>query len=184
MATSTAVTSQQHRINRACLRLHKDSQSQKGFTMGIAHWHVTKSLPGYLPESDPITCTDAEGALDALAHELDDYADSFDDQATVDDDVTLASALKEIYCTCRQGERSAEHHDALIAINDGRGICNYVGTLVFELSPCSEHDCLKYCPDAECRNVAGIEDQDHACWVCGAEYVAHDACTWFEAATA
>src|SRR5439155_25218538 len=80
----------------------------------VRHWHVTESDAGYLPATEPYTSDDAGMALDALAHLLDEWAQTYDDPE--DPDALFADGIAEIYCTCRHGERSAEHHDALTGL--------------------------------------------------------------------
>lgn len=144
----------------------------------VAHWHVTESDVGCLPEAEPYTSDSGELALDVLAHLLDDWSNSYDDPE--DADSVRAAGLAESFCTCRDRdrERSDTHLDALAAVADGRGICEYIGLRVFELKPCSEKDCLKYCPDAECGTVTPVTEVDTRCWCCGATYVSWEDCDW------
>jgi hypothetical protein len=153
------------------------SSAEQGATVAaVRHWHVTESNAGYLPEAEPTTTVDAESALDALAHLLKDWAAAVADPD--DPDAVYAEALSERYCTCRQGERSAEHHDATTAVEEGKGICEQINSRVFELVPCQEKDCLKYCPDAECGTVTPVTDSESHCWCCGARYVDRQTCGW------
>jgi hypothetical protein len=142
----------------------------------VRHWHVTESDAGCLPEAEPYTSDDGALALDALAHVLADWAQTCPDPD--DPEACYAEGIAEQYCTCRQGERSAEHHDAMTAVTDGRGMCEQIGHRVFELTPCTEKDCLKYCPDAECGTVTPITDTDTRCWCCGASYIGWAECDW------
>lgn len=140
------------------------------------HWHISESGAGYLPESEPYTTNDSESALDFLAHELDEWANSHDNPEHPH--ALYAAGVAEIYCTCRDGARSAEHHDAVTAVEDDEGICEQIGRRVFELAPCADKDCLKYCPDADCGTVSPITDSDTRCWACGATYVPWDEGDW------
>ena len=118
-----------------------------GTAGSVRHWHVTESGAGYLPEAEPCTSDDSAVALDVLAHLLADWSETCDDPTDPDPDpdpdpdAAYAAAIAEHYCTCRPGERSAEHHDALAAVDDGRGICEQIGHRVFELTPCTGTDC-------------------------------------------
>lgn len=142
----------------------------------VRHWHVTESNAGCLPEADPYTSDHPWLALDALAHLLSEWAQTCPDPE--DGDALYADGLAEQYCTCRQGERSAEHHDAITAVYDGRGICEQIGHRVFELAVCEEKDCLKYCPDPECGTITPMNDTDTRCWCCGTPYVDWEKCPW------
>lgn len=142
----------------------------------VAHWHVTESNAGCLPEAEAGTYVDAESALDNLAHLLKEWADTYPDPE--DPDAVYADGVAERFCTCKQSERSAEHHDALTALRHGRGLVEHVGRRVFELTNCREKDCLKYCPNADCGTVTPVGDTDHRCWCCGAGYVDWEACVW------
>ncbi|MGP4029710.1 hypothetical protein [Actinomadura sp. 3N407] len=142
----------------------------------VRHWHITESDAGYLPEAEPVTVDDGEMALDVLAHLLADWAQSFDDAEHPD--AVYAEGLAEQLCTCKKGERSAEHRDAQIKVADGRGMCEHIGDRVFDLTPCQDQGCLKYCPDADCGTVTPIGDTDPSCWCCGTRYVDGETCGW------
>lgn len=146
----------------------------------VRHWHITASAAGCLPEVEPVTIDDGELALDALAHLLADWAQTCDDRddCAEDGDAVYAEGRAEQLCTCRTGPRSAEHHDALGWVEDGRGVCEQIGDRVFELMPCQDTGCLKYCPDADCGTVTPIGDVDTCCWCCGARYVDAGTCGW------
>jgi hypothetical protein len=139
------------------------------------HFHVYESLPGCLPEAGPQVTTDASEALDALAHMLADWSETVELE---DHDATYAAAVAEIYCTCPQHGRSAEHYDALVHLEEGEGLSETAGSQEFEITVCSERDCLKYCPDDECRTIAPVGVMDTRCWCCGAGYVPWAACPW------
>jgi hypothetical protein len=142
----------------------------------VRHWHVTESDAGCLPEVEPSMSTDAGLALDALAHLLEEWANTCPDPE--DPEAVYADGIAEHYCTCRSGGRSAEHHDAMRAVEDGQGICEQIGHRVFELTSCREKDCLKYCPDTDCGTVAPVTDTDLRCWCCGTRYVDWETCGW------
>lgn len=131
----------------------------------VRHWHVTESSPGCLPESVPYTSDCADLALDTLAHVLMDYADTLDGE-----DGSYAAAVGEIYCTCRSDGRSAERWES-VDIAERAGLSEIIAGRCFELTPCAEAGCLKYCPNAECGTVAPITEEDDRCWCCGSRYV-------------
>ncbi len=147
------------------------------------HYHITESFPGYLPESDPRLATDPEDALDAVADLLTEWADANDDphdddpDGVGDEEVTAALGTAELY---RAGGSSAEHGDLLARLARHGGVAEYVGNRVIEARTCTDRDCLKYCPQAECRTVAEITDPDHRCWCCGTRYVSAEDCAWLD----
>jgi hypothetical protein len=149
--------------------------------MGIAHWHASGDTD---KGTDTFVSTLGDVALDALAHMLQDHSASYEDQT--DSDSVYAEARYEQLCTCTDHERTRSdmHNDALAAVERGNGITELIGYSEFVLRPCSDGDCLKYCPDPECGSVAPIDDTDHKCWCCGKRYVPWDACAWLETATA
>lgn len=134
----------------------------------VRHWHVTESPPGCHPESVPYTGDCADLALDTLAHELIDYADTLEGE-----DGVYAAAVGEIYCTCRSDSRSAEHWDSVYAA-ERAGLSEIIAGRYFELIPCEETDCLKYCPDPDCGTVTPVTDSDDRCWCCGSRYIDAD----------
>lgn len=146
----------------------------------VRHWHVCESGPGYLPESEPFCATDAEMALDALAHLLSDYSATLDIDFPDDEDsdAAYADAVSEIYCGCRSGT-SPEHGDALIRVDNG-GLSETIDNRDFAITLCHERDCLTYCPDPVCGTVAPITDSDPWCWCCGTRYVDADNCPWLD----
>jgi hypothetical protein len=146
------------------------------------HYHITESLPGYLPESDPRLATDPEDALDAVADLLTDWADANDPDdddpdGVGDEEVTAALGTAELY---RAGGSSAEHGDLLARLARHGGVAEYVGNRVIEARTCTDRDCLKYCPAEDCRTVAEITDTDHRCWCCGTRYVGAEDCAWLD----
>jgi hypothetical protein len=142
----------------------------------VRHWHVIESDAGHLPETEPDTCDDGMLALDALAHQIKDWAQAQPDPEDLA--ATAAEGVAEIYCTCRAEGRSAEHRDAVSRVESGRGVSEQFDQRVFELTPCTEYDCLKFCPDAECGTFTPITDLDDRCWCCGATWVDREACGW------
>lgn len=142
----------------------------------VRHWHVIESEAGYLPEAEPIFCDEVMSALDALAHQIKDWATAHPDPE--DREATAAEGVAEIYCTCRSDGRSAEHHDAVAAVERGCGITEQFDQRVFELTACTEYDCLKFCPEADCGTFVAITETDPSCWCCGARYVDWESCGW------
>src|SRR6266498_4076333 len=71
--------------------------------------------------------------------------------------------LAELY---RAGSRSPEHADLLAQLDRHRGLAEYVGDRVIEARACHDRECLKYCPERECRTVTDITDPDLWCWTC------------------
>lgn len=134
----------------------------------VRHWHVTESSPGRYPDPVPYTTDCADMALDTFAHVLMDYSDTLDGE-----DGAYAAAVGEIYCTCRSDGRSADHWDSVNAA-ERIGLSEIIAGRCFELTPCQEADCLKYCPDPDCGTVASVTDPDDQCWCCGSRYVDAD----------
>ena len=137
----------------------------------VRHWHVYSSFPGCLPDGDQYTTDDAAHALDHFAHLINDWAD-----AQPDENVQVLGIVERC-CSC-QPSQHAEYDVMLAHVMNGRALCEYLGGLFYELVPCNDAACLKYCPDPECGTVMPINECDHRCWCCGAVYVAHGACAW------
>lgn len=141
----------------------------------VTHFHVSDAQIGCLPETDPWVTDDPVPALDALAHLLSDWAEATEPD---DPDAAGVDAVAEIYCACPGRGHSAEHADALAHLERGEDLCEAAGLRVFEITLCTERDCLKYCPADGCRTVACVTDTDTRCWCCGADYVPWDRCPW------
>lgn len=60
----------------------------------------------------------------------------------------------------------------------GYGITEQFDHRLFELTPCTDHDCLKFCPDAECGTFTPVTEPDQRCWCCGTRYVDAESCGW------
>ena len=131
----------------------------------VRHWHITESFPGCLPESDPYTTDSADLAIDEFGHALKEYANTLDGE-----EGDYAAAVGEICCTCRSDGRSPEHWQA-VESGERAGLTEIIAGRCFELTPCGEADCLKYCPAPGCGTVESVTDPDDRCWCCGARYV-------------
>jgi hypothetical protein len=141
----------------------------------LRHYHVSEADAGCLPDAEPYVTDDAPLALDALAHLMSDWAHEADPD---EPDSAGVAAIAEIYCLCPGRDKSAEHRDALALLAAGHGITETAGQRVFEIAPCTERDCLKYCPQAGCRTVTCANGTDNRCWSCGDAYVTWDVCPW------
>ena len=128
----------------------------------ITHYHVTDSVAGYLPEAEPYVTTDSEMAVDVMTDLLHSRT------GTQEPDRGKVASAQPVDV---RGELFArlEQHGA---------VCEYVGDRAVEVMACTDSDCLKYCPANDCRNATDVADVDAWCWVCGARYVAADACDW------
>jgi len=140
----------------------------------VRHFHVLEADVGCLPESAPYVTDGAQLALDALAHLMSDWAET---QEPDDPDAVAAVAVAEMYCACRP-HGSTDHDEALTRLEQGRKIGETAGLRVFEIAVCTERDCLKYCPDDDCRTVTSTTDLDTRCWSCGSPYEPWDSCPW------
>ncbi len=144
----------------------------------VTHFHMCESDTGCLPETDPHITSDAELALDALAHLMAEWSSSHDDPGAGQEDTAYAAGAAETYCGCPPHGTSAEHADALARLSQGRNVCETAGQREFEIQVCRQRDCLKYCPSGHCRTVTAVTDQDAWCWCCGAAYVPWESCLW------
>lgn len=148
----------------------------------VQHWHAYSSMPGYLPEVEPCMTDDPGQALDFLAHLITDWVEAQAEQPEDLDqpepgELARAREIAEQCCWCEAS--SDPKHDRLLAqVNEGEGLCEYLGRLCFDITPCQDLGCMKCCPDPDCRTVTATTDVDVWCWVCGARYVTHDSCAW------
>ena len=79
--------------------------------------------------------------------------------------------MSEICCTCAPHDGQSDMYGDLLVHAERDGIAQIIASRVFEITPCDEADCLKYCPASGCGTVTAITDVDTRCWTCGAEYV-------------
>jgi hypothetical protein len=143
-------------------------------TTKTTHYHVTESNIGCLPEAEPYLTDDPGLALDMLTQLLSSWAET----EASDQDARHAAEIAEQYRASPEDRFGDGPADALARLPRRLGICHAVGLREFEIQVCAEHDCLKYCPDADCRTVTSVTDIDPWCWCCGKPYVPWDACPW------
>lgn len=146
-----------------------------GATSAIRHFHVIEAAPGCLPETAPSVTDNPAIALDTFVDLLDGWSQSLPPS---DRDGACAAVLADRYRPSDNEGDSAAYDGALADLDHGHGVHEIVGFREFEIATCDERDCLRYCPDTECRTVAPVADVETRCWCCGTPYVSWERCPW------
>lgn len=151
-------------------------------TSTVRHWHISESFPGCIPEAEPRISDSVDVAIDEFAHMIASYAEVLDGQddghgggrngdSSESSDAAYAQAMSETCCTCAPRDGRSDMYGDLLARTERGGLTEIIANRCFEITPCDETDCLKYCPAPSCGTVTAITDVDTRCWACGARYV-------------
>lgn len=140
----------------------------------VRHWHISEAFPGRIPESDPYVSDCVDIALDVFAHMLADYAEALGEKGRGEGDAIYAQTMSEICCSCTPCDKRSAIYGDLLARAGQDGVTKIIAERCFEITPCDEADCLKYCPTPGCGTVTVVTDVDTRCWACGARYVDAD----------
>lgn len=79
----------------------------------------------------------------------------------------------------RRWYRHLEDYEAAITrLRTGGDLADTAGGVECQVISCRAQECLRFCPDADCRTVVAVDAADPWCWVCGADLVSFEACQW------
>ena len=116
----------------------------------MTHYHVGFNMPGYMPESDPATCTDAADAIETLRADLEDAEDCAADSVACFFDAR-GDSVNGDYFRDETRRAVAAVRDARAALKDLEdreslrealrfGLTYRIGAYAYWLDPCSD-DC-------------------------------------------